>query len=71
MDDFVFHVLANADGDLGDMSLVAGGQAGDDFMTVAITNAWDHDAVDHLIIEGDALEQALQIYHGQTDSMIG
>lgn len=59
VDDFVLAVLNNQGDD--DIDLVAGGQQGDDFVTVSFTPA--NDVVDTLIVEGAAVEAAIDTFY--------
>lgn len=63
LDDFIEAVLeAGAEG-AGDIRLVAGGEAGDNFLSVAITNNWNSSHEDLIIVEGAAAEEAIAAYH--------
>jgi len=68
-DDFIHTVLENKDNDEGDVALIAGGEEGDDFLTVEITNVWDKEDKDALIIEGQEVEDAIADFYAQ-DEMV-
>ncbi|MEM1387349.1 MAG: hypothetical protein AAF748_12640 [Pseudomonadota bacterium] len=56
IDEFVFAVLDNQDADPLDLELIAGGEAGDDFLVVNVTGQQNTDT---LILEGERIGEAI------------